>query len=253
MMPFWCALDGLADQHEQLEPPPGGELALVAELGEGHTFDQFHDEERPAALGGAGVEHAGDVGVVHQGQRLTLRLEARQDGFGVHPRLDDLDRDGALDRLGLLGHPDGAHAAGADLLDQLVLAREHRAGAGGRVTMIFRPRLALRDVRARTVCRLGRGRRGGGVGPQQRLDACAEFGVAAALALQVSRTFCRIGEVRRGKEQGFRPGGIDDGHVSPRSWVLYPQCPIRSKSVSPIPTYFSRASRSQARAYFQFR
>ena len=32
----------------------------------------------------------------------------------VHPRLDQLDRDLPLDRLGLLGHPDRAHAALAD-------------------------------------------------------------------------------------------------------------------------------------------
>jgi hypothetical protein len=48
----------------------------------------------------------------------------------VHARLDQLYRDEALDRLGLLGHPDGAHAALADLLDQLVRP-DDRAGALG--------------------------------------------------------------------------------------------------------------------------
>ena len=48
----------------------------------------------------------------------------------VHARLDDLEGDLALDRLGLLGHPDRAHAAFADLLQQLVRA-DHRAGALG--------------------------------------------------------------------------------------------------------------------------
>ena len=38
----------------------------------------------------------------------------------VHARLDDLQGDRALDRLGLLGHVDDAHAAFADLLQQLV-------------------------------------------------------------------------------------------------------------------------------------
>ncbi len=38
------------------------------------------------------------------------------------PGLDQLDGHQALDRLGLLGHPDRAHAALADLLQQLVRA-----------------------------------------------------------------------------------------------------------------------------------
>ena len=42
----------------------------------GDALDQFHDEERPAVGGRAGVEHLGDVRVVHQGQRLPLGLEA---------------------------------------------------------------------------------------------------------------------------------------------------------------------------------
>jgi hypothetical protein len=77
-------------------------------------------KKRSAAVGGASVQHAGDVGVVHQGQRLPFRVEAGQDGLGVHTGLDDLDRDGALDWLGLLGHEDAAHAAAADLFDELV-------------------------------------------------------------------------------------------------------------------------------------
>ena len=38
----------------------------------------------------------------------------------VHARLDHLERDLALHRLGLLGHEDDAHAALADLLQELV-------------------------------------------------------------------------------------------------------------------------------------
>ena len=81
-----------------------------------------------AGAGRAGVEHAGDVGVVHQGQGLTLGLEAGDDLRAVHAGLDDLQGDLALDRLGLLRHEDGAHAALADLLQELVRA-DDRAGA----------------------------------------------------------------------------------------------------------------------------
>ena len=74
------------------------------------------------------VEHLGDVGVVHQGQRLPLGLEPGQHLLGVHAGLDQLDRDEPLDRLGLLGPPDGPHAALADGLDQRVLAGDDGAG-----------------------------------------------------------------------------------------------------------------------------
>ena len=69
-------LDRLADGDEQLQPLPGREAVLVAVLGDRHALDQLHDEVRPAGAGGAGVEHPGDVGVVHQRQRLPLGLEA---------------------------------------------------------------------------------------------------------------------------------------------------------------------------------
>ena len=48
----------------------------------------------------------------------------------VHARLDDLQRDAAADRLGLLGDIDHAHAPFADLLQQLVAA-DLRAGTFG--------------------------------------------------------------------------------------------------------------------------
>ena len=56
----------------------GVEPVLVAVRGDRHALDQFHDEVRPAVGGGAGVEHPGDVRVVHQGQGLPLGLEPGQ-------------------------------------------------------------------------------------------------------------------------------------------------------------------------------
>ena len=90
-------------------------LASSQNLVSGKPVDQLHDEERPAVGGHAAVEHPGDVRVVHQRQRLPLLLEALQHGLGVHAGLDELERDVALDRFGLLGDPDLAHAAFADL------------------------------------------------------------------------------------------------------------------------------------------
>ena len=99
------------------------QAVLVAVVGDRHALDQLHHEVRPAASRRAGVEDLGDVGVVHQGQRLPLRLEAGEDLARVHAGLDDLDGDQALDRLGLLGQPDGAHAALADLLQAACTGR----------------------------------------------------------------------------------------------------------------------------------
>ena len=123
MIPFWWACcDGLADLDEQLQPLPGGELVLVAVLRDGNAVDQFHHEVGPARLGRPGVEHLGDVRVVHQGQGLPLGLEAGDHLPGVHARLDDLQGHLAADRLLLRGHVDHAHAPFADLLQELVAA-----------------------------------------------------------------------------------------------------------------------------------
>lgn len=58
--------------------------------------------------------------VVHQRQRLTLRLEAGNDLPRVHPELDDLERHAPTDRLRLLRHEHGAEAPFANLLQHLV-------------------------------------------------------------------------------------------------------------------------------------
>ncbi len=68
------------------------------------------------------VEHLGDVGMIHQRQRLPLGLEPGHDLLGVHAQLDDLERHPAADRLLLLGHIDHPAAAFADLLEELVAA-----------------------------------------------------------------------------------------------------------------------------------
>ena len=52
------------------------------------------------------------------------------------------------------------------------------------------------------------------VGPQERLDPAAQFGVRAALALQVGGTLGRIGEVECAQEQRFCARGVGS-HGSP--------------------------------------
>ena len=72
-------LHGLADLHEQFQSLPRREAVLVAILGDRDAADQLHDEVGPAGVGRAAVEHAGDVGMVHQGQGLALGLETGDD------------------------------------------------------------------------------------------------------------------------------------------------------------------------------
>jgi hypothetical protein len=63
----------------------------------------------------------GDVGVVQRGQQLGLAVEARQPlGLARHVGRKHLDRDLAVEG-GVLGLPDHAHPALADLLDQAVV------------------------------------------------------------------------------------------------------------------------------------
>ena len=133
MMPFWCAC-WMAWQTwmNSSSRSARGELVLVAVIGDLDAAHQFHDEVRPAGFRRAGVEHLGDVRMVHQRQRLPLGFEAGDDALGVHAQLDDLERDAAADRFLLLGHVNHAAAAFADLLEQFVAADPVAGLFGGR-------------------------------------------------------------------------------------------------------------------------
>src|SRR3954467_9177123 len=95
-------------------------MFVVAKLRDRHAFHELHDEVRPPAVGCPRVQHFRNVRMVHHRHRLPLRLEASDDLTRVHSWLNDLERDGALDWHGLLGHEDNAHSAFADLLQKLV-------------------------------------------------------------------------------------------------------------------------------------
>ena len=57
----------------------------------------LEDEVRPAGVGHPGVEHLGDVGMVHHGQGLFFGLEPGDDLPAVHARLDDFQGHAPLD------------------------------------------------------------------------------------------------------------------------------------------------------------
>ena len=128
----------------------GGKIVLVAVVGDLDAAHQFHDEVRPARFGRAGIEHLGDVRMIHHRQRLPLGLEARDDLLRVHAELDDLERHAAPHRLLLLGHVDDAAAAFADLLEQLVaanpVARLLRDENGGSESVVWTVRKFRRSI-----------------------------------------------------------------------------------------------------------
>lgn len=68
----------------------------------------------------------GDGRVIHQRERLWLRVEPQQHLPRVHPRFDELDRHPPPHRLALLGKPDLAHAPFGDALEQLVAPEQAR-------------------------------------------------------------------------------------------------------------------------------
>ena len=117
-------LHRVAHRDEQVQALAESELVRVAVLGDRHALDQLHDEVRPAAGRRSGVEHGGDVRVIHQREGLPLGLEPRDDLAAVHPRLDDLERHFTPDRFCLLSLPDDPKAAPAQFLQQPVPAND---------------------------------------------------------------------------------------------------------------------------------
>ena len=78
-------LDGVAYLDEQVQPLPCVELVLIAVGGELDSAYQFHHEVGPARIGRPSIQHASNVRMIHQRQRLTLGLEPGDDTLGVHP------------------------------------------------------------------------------------------------------------------------------------------------------------------------
>jgi len=69
-----------ADLDEEVQPLLDAQSRGVTILGDRDALDVLHDEIRPAGVGQAAVEDLGDVGVVHDRQRLAFGLEAGHDG-----------------------------------------------------------------------------------------------------------------------------------------------------------------------------
>ena len=122
-------LDGIANREKQLQPAAHAEAVVVAEIGDFLAIHQFHDEVRPAGGGGAGIEDAGDVRVVHAGEGLAFERKAGDDIFGVHAHADDFEGHLAMHRHPLLRQVNHTAAARAEAVDEVV-GPDPRANAG---------------------------------------------------------------------------------------------------------------------------
>jgi hypothetical protein len=117
-------LDRMADREKELEPVHRTEAVLIAVFSDPNAAHQLHDKKGPAILRGAAIENLGDIRMIHHCQGLPFGFESGHDLFGVHPGLDDLQRDAAADGFDLFGHPDLTHAALAEPLEEFVAPGE---------------------------------------------------------------------------------------------------------------------------------
>ncbi len=114
-------LDGGADLPEDREPRRRVEAARFAVVHELAAVHVLHGEVRKAVARRAAVEQPRDVRMRQAGEDLPLVAEPRRDGVGVHPSLEDLDRDPLLvGGVGAYREIDRTHPAVADLADQAV-------------------------------------------------------------------------------------------------------------------------------------
>ena len=139
--------------------------------------------------------------MVHQRQRLALRLEARHDRARVHAQLDDLERDAAAHRLLLLGHIDHAAAALPDFLQQLI-ATDPVAG----VFADLAHQRAGVAVSAQSGGRMFQKTTGVLGGAHQGLDPAVQGAVRSASGLEVNRASFWCVAQERLREHGLFGG-----------------------------------------------
>ncbi len=112
---------GRTCEAKELQAIGDGEPVAIAVDVQRLAVDQLHDEVRKAFGGCAAVKEAGDVWVIEACHDLALHAEAGQVKPGSEVAAHELDGDGLqVVIVGADGTVDDAHAAGADLLDELV-------------------------------------------------------------------------------------------------------------------------------------
>src|SRR6266436_7063780 len=95
---------------------------LVAVFRDLDPADEFYDEVWATGFGRPRIENLGDVGVIHQRQRLPLGFKPGDHALRVHSRLDDFQRDPPSDRFLLFRQVNHSAPALTYLLEQFVMA-----------------------------------------------------------------------------------------------------------------------------------
>ena len=113
-------MHGLADRNEKGHALPHVVVVLFAVRGDGAALHQLHREKWRPHVRLAGVEHLGDVRVLHDGERLLLNREPAEDVGGGHAGLEQLDGHEAVQRLNLLRTVNQAETAFTELVQQAV-------------------------------------------------------------------------------------------------------------------------------------
>ncbi len=118
-------LRSVADLQREPEAFIDRERRIADVVGDRTPIDQFHREERPARprlpiRDEPRVEHAGDIRMIQQLKGAPLGVEPAQDRGGVHPGLDDLQRNTTLDGARLQGPVDDPETTLTDLFFDFV-------------------------------------------------------------------------------------------------------------------------------------
>ncbi len=128
-------LDGLTDLNEETEPRLNREMMRITIIGDPIARAQLHDEVGAAGIGGARVEHFGDVRMIQHRQRLAFLLETGDDLPCVHSQFDYFQCHAAADRVLLFGFVDNSHSAGTQDPNDSVGANSLRQrGVVGRIS-----------------------------------------------------------------------------------------------------------------------
>ncbi len=78
-------LEGPTERDEQSQPLVQVQLVSITILGDGNPMHEFHHEIGTPGLGRAGIEHPGDVRVIHDGEGLPQTLQGLLDPADDEP------------------------------------------------------------------------------------------------------------------------------------------------------------------------
>ena len=195
---------------------------------DGLTVDVLHHQIRPPVFAGAGVEEAGDGGVIEAFEDLALAFEAAQQDLRVEAAPQDLDRHPSAVRVvAVRRQVDLAHAALAEIVEDLVGADE-----AGRLPVTEGP---AGEVDHRLVDPAGEGlvvdlEEGDHFGAQRGVGAADPVEPVGALGLR--------------QLQGFEQDLVDPAPAFGGGWVRPPSgsCPITGPGIRPWRSESSRAA-----------